>query len=74
MNQLLSYFFNHFSHPISASKKGHNTHHLVRGNDSDFTVILFVGSVFMDISKAFNCISLNLIIATLAVRGIETEN
>ena len=73
----MSYFDKYFSHFISAYRKSYSTQQVLislleewRENlDKNFTM----GAVLMDLSKAFDCIPHDLIIAKLAAYGIERE-
>ena len=60
---------------ISAYQKGYSTQHVLRrlveewGERLDNNYI--VGAILMDLFKAFNCISHDLIVAKLAAYGID---
>ena len=76
-NQLVSYFDKYLSPFISAYRKNYSTQQVLirlleewrEKLDENF----IVGAVLMDLSKAFDCIPHDLIIAKLAAYGIETE-
>ena len=76
-NQLVSYFGMYFSPFISAYWKNYSTQQVLiwllekwrEKLDKNF----IVDAVSMDLSKAFDCIPYNLIIAKLAAYGIERE-
>ena len=76
-NLLMSYFEKYFSPFISAYRKSYSTQQVFirlleewrEKLDKNFVV----GAVLMDLSKAFDCISHDLIIAKLAAYGIERK-
>ena len=76
-NQLESYFDKYLSPFISAYRKNYSTQQVLirlleewrEKLDENF----IVGAVLMDLSKAFDCIPHDLIIAKLAAYGIERE-
>ena len=76
-NQLVSYFDKYLSLFISAYRKNSSTQQVLirlleewrEKLDENF----IVGAVLMDLSKAFGCIFHDLIIAKLAVYGVERE-
>ena len=76
-NQLVSYFVKYLSPFISAYRENYRTKQVLirlleewrEKLDKNF----IVAAVLMDLSKAFDCISHDLIIAKLAVYGIERQ-
>ena len=74
----MSYFEKCFSPFISAYRKSYSTQQVLirlleewrEKLDNNF----FVGAVLMDLSKAFDCVPHDLIIAKLAAYGIERKN
>ena len=76
-NQLMSYFEKYFSPFISAYRKSYSTQQVLirlleewrEKLDKNFVV----GSVLLDLSKAFDCVPHDLIIAKLAAYGIERK-
>ena len=76
-NQLVPYFDKYLSPFISAYRKNYSTQQVLirlleewrEKLDENF----IVGAVLMDLSKAFDCIPHDLIIAKLAAYGIERE-
>ena len=77
-NQLMSYFEKYFSPFMSAYRKSYSTQQVLirlleewrEKLDKNFVV----GAVLMDLSKAFDCIPHDLIIAKLAAYGIKRKN
>ena len=76
-NQLMSYFEKYFSPFTSAYGKGCSTQqvliHLFEEWREKLDKNFVVGAVLMDLSKAFDCIPQDLIIAKLAAYGIERK-
>ena len=77
-NQLMSYFEKYFSPFISAYRKSYSTQQvlipLFKESREKLDKNFIVGTVLMDLSKAFGCIPHDLIIAKLAAAyGIERE-
>ena len=76
-NQLMPYFEKYFSPFISAYRKSYRTQQvLIRLLDEwreKLDKNFVVGAVLMDLSKAFDCIPHDLIIAKLAAYGIERK-
>ena len=76
--QLVSYMKKYFSTYMSPDRKGYSTQHihirLSEGWRNKLDNDLFVGSVLMDLSKVFDCIPHNLIIAKMAVYGVQNES
>ena len=76
-NHLASYLDKYFSPFVSAYRKSYSTQQVLirlleewrEKLDNNFTV----GAVLMDLSKAFDCIPHDLIIAKLAVYGLKRE-
>ena len=77
-NQLMSYFEKYFSPFISAYRKSYSTQQVLIRLLEEWREKLdkksVVGAVLMDLSKAFDCIPHDLIIAKLAAYGIERKN
>ena len=76
-NQLVSYFDKYLSSFISAYRKNYSTQQalirLLEEQRKKLDENCIVGAVLIDLSKAFECIPHNLIIAKLAGYGTETE-
>ena len=74
-NLLVSYLDKHFSPFISAYRKSYSTQQilirLLEGWREKLDKNFIVGAVLMDLSKAFDCIPHDLIIAKLVVYGIK---
>ena len=69
-NQLLHAMENVFSPQISAYRKSYNSQHvLIRLIDENFVV----GAVMTHLSKAFDCISHDLLIAKLEAYGLDEK-
>ena len=74
-NQIVNFIDNFLSPYISAYRKAHSTNHVLirliedwkKGLDNDN----LVGTVLMDLSKAFDCISHDLLIAKLSAYGFH---
>ena len=74
-NQILEFINDILSTYVSAYRKGYSTQHVLtrlvedwkKGLDEDY----YVGSVLMDLSKAFDCIPHDLLIAKLNAYGFE---
>ena len=66
---------NLFSPFISAYRESYNTQHvlitLIEECRKNLYNNYFIGADLMDISKAFDCISHDLVIATLAANGFD---
>ena len=66
---------NLFSPFISAYRESYNTQHVLIRLIEEWRKILdnnyFIGAVLMDLSKAFDCIPHDLIIAKLAAYGFD---
>ena len=73
----MSYFEKYFSPFISAYRKSYSTQqvliHLLEEWREKLDKNFIVGAVLMDLSKVFDCISHDLIIAKLATYGIERK-
>ena len=73
----MSYFGKYLSPFILAYGKNYSTHqvlsHLLEEWREKLDKKFIVGAVLMDLSKAFDCIWYDLIIAKLAANGIERE-
>ena len=76
-NQLVSYFDKYFSPLISAYRKSYSTQqvliHLLEEWRKKLDENFIVGAVLIGLSKAFDCIPHDLIIAKLAACGNEKE-
>ena len=76
--QLVEKMNNLFSSFISAYRESHNTQHVVIRLIEEWRKNLdsnnFVGTVLMDLSKAFDCIPHDLIIAKLAAYGFDKND
>ena len=76
-NQLVSYFDKYLSPFISAYRKNYSTQQVLIRLLEEWREKLernfIVGVVLMDLSKTFECIPHDLIIAKLAAYGIERE-
>ena len=63
---------------ISAYRKGHSCHHVLLDLTEEWRKYLdnneVVGAVVMDLSKAFDCLPHELLIAKLAAYGIKKRN
>ena len=74
-SQIIEFIDNKLSMFITAYRKGHSTQHVLirlieewkKGLDND----KFVGSIIMDLSKAFDCIPHDLLIAKLHAYGFQ---
>ena len=74
-DQLVSELDKHLLPFISAYREGHSTQHVLSRLVEEWTERLdnnyIVGAILMDLSKAFDCISCDLIIAKLAAYGLD---
>ena len=74
-NQLVSGLYKYLSSFISAYRKGYSTQHVLTRLVEEWSERLdnnyIVGAILMDLSKAFDCISHDLIIAKLAAYGLD---
>ena len=74
-NQIVAFMENVLSIYVSAYRKGHSMQHVLvrlieewkKGLDDGY----LVGSIIMDLSKAFDCIPHDLLIAKLVAYGFE---
>ena len=77
-NQLESYFDQYFPPFISAYTKSYSTQQvlicLIGKWSERLDKYFIVGAILIDLSKVFDCIPHDLIIAKLAAYGIEREN
>ena len=77
-NQIIEYIDNKLSMYISAYRKGHSTQHVLMRMIEDWKKSLdnnkYVGAILMDLSKAFDCISHDLLIAKLRAYGFEMSS
>ena len=68
---------NIFSPIISAYRKGHSCHHVLLDLTEEWRKYLdndkIVGAVLMDLSKAFDCLPHELLIAKLAAYGVGKD-
>ena len=77
-NQISTFMEDKFSVYISAYRKGHSTQHVLvrmieewkKSIDND----KLVGAVLMDLSKAFDCIPHDLLIAKLSAHGFDKNS
>ena len=77
-NQISTFMEDKFSVYISAYRKGHSTQHVLvrmieewkKSIDND----KLVGAVLMDLSKAFDCIPHDLLIAKLSAHGFDRNS
>ena len=75
-DQLLEFFSNIFNDLVSAFRKGHSCQSLLLKCIDNWKTALdknhYVGALFMDLSKAFDCLPHGLIIAKLHAYGLST--
>ena len=76
-NQIASFSNEFLSDLISAFRKGYSTNHvLVRLIENWQTTLgknLFIGAVLMDLSKSFDCVPHDLLIAKLHAYGLSFD-
>ena len=76
-NSLINFTDSILSDKISAYRKGYSTQHVVLKLTEEWRTYLdkneTVGAVLMDLSKAFDCLPHELLIAKLAAYGIEKQ-
>jgi len=72
------FFETHFPPLLCGLRKGHSTQHallrLLSQWQSSLDESKMMGAVLMDLLKAYDCLSHNLLIAKLAVYGIDLTN
>ena len=77
-NQIIEYIDSRLSKYISAYRKAHSTQHVLMRMIEDWKKALdnkkYVGAILMDLSKAFDCISHDLLIAKLRAYGFEKSS
>ena len=76
-NQITSFLNQFLSDLISAYRKGYSTNHvlikLIEKQKTSLDKNLFNGAVLMDLSKAFDCIPHDLLIAKLHAYGLSFD-
>ena len=74
-DQLVSGLDKYFSHFISAYREAYSTQHVLKRLEKEWRERLgnnyFAGAILMDLSKAFDCIQHDLIIAKLVAYGLD---
>ena len=76
-NQLSEYTESFLNHILCGFRKAHRTQHalfkLLQSWQKELDNGGFVGTILMDLSKAYDCIPHELLIAKLKCYGIDTE-
>ena len=74
-DQLYEYLENFLSELLCGFRKAHSTQHgpfrLIQKWQADLDSGVYVGAILMDLSKAYNCLSHDLLIAKLETYGLD---